>query len=138
MANILKGEVDLPLADKRTLTLVFDMDALIEAESAFGQPMKVVVAQAEAGFMGAVRALLYGALRARHPEITMAETSAILVANTEEITLALTRALDEAMPDPASTASAGGKAAAPVKPRRGATSGGSGARRSSTRKRSGG
>lgn len=134
MANVLKGEVVLPLADGRKLTLVFDMDALIEAEAAFGQPMHITVAHASQGFMGAMRALIYGALRARHPEMTLREVGALLSDNADAIGAALTAALDEAMPE--AKPSAEGKAPA-VSRRRGGTSGTTGAKRGSTRKRSG-
>lgn len=136
MANILKGEIPLVLADKREFTLVFDMDALIEAEGVYGKPMHQVTADASRGFMGATRALVYGALQAHHPEITAKEAGAILAANTAAITEALTRALDQSMPAPEPSAGGNGGAPAAKRPP-GRTSGASGAKRVSTRKRSG-
>ena len=135
MANLLKGEVPLVLKDKRAFTLVFDMDALIEAEGAYGKPMHALAADASAGFLGALRAMLYGAMRARHPQVTIADVSQILREDTHSVTLALTNALDQSMPEPGK---AGAEGNAPAVPQRGKTSGGSGAKRSSTRKRSGG
>lgn len=135
MANLLKGEVPLVLKDKRAFTLVFDMDALIEAEGAYGKPMHALAADASAGFLGALRAMLYGAMRARHPSVTIAEVSEILREDTHSVTVALTAALDRSMPE-AGKAGAEGN----VQPvlQRGKTSGGSGVKRSSTRRRSGG
>ena len=135
MANILKGEIPLVLADKRAFTLVFDMDALIEAEAVYGKPMHAVTADASVGFMGAIRALLFGAMRARHPDMTLADVGSLIGANTLAITEALTAAVDQAMPPPA-PASAGGKAV-PAKRPPGRNSGANGAGRASTRKRSG-
>ncbi|MED5545798.1 MAG: hypothetical protein VYD90_11155 [Pseudomonadota bacterium] len=135
MANILKGEVPLPLTDGRELTLVFDMEALIEAEGAFGFPMNVIVDKASKGFMGALRALLYGALRAHHPDLSLRDVANLIAENSDAISTALTSALDEGMPD--AKASAEGKAVA-AKRRPGGTSGKTGAKRASTTKRSGG
>jgi hypothetical protein len=136
MANFLKGEVPLVLADKRKLTLVFDMDALIEAEAAYGKPMHQVTADASKGFMGATRALVFGALQARHPEMTLKDAADILGANTMAITEALTRALDQSMPEPAPSAP-GNDAAPAAKRQPGKTSGANGAEPASTRTRSG-
>ncbi|KPH66901.1 hypothetical protein [Novosphingobium sp. ST904] len=135
MANLLKGEVPLILSDKREFTLVFDMDALIEAEGVYRKPMHVMAADASAGFMGATRAMLFGALQAHHPGVSLKDVSEMLKGDTLAITEALTKALDQSMPPPAK-ASAGGKAA--VAPRPGRTSGANGAKRSSTRTASGG
>lgn len=136
MANILKGEIPLVLADKREFTLVFDMDALIEAEGVYGKPMHQVTADASKGFMGAIRALLYGAMRACHPEMSVADVGGLIGANTLAITQALTGAVDRAMPPPAPK-SAGGKAPVVAKRPPGRSSGASGAARASSRKRSG-
>lgn len=135
MANLLKGEVPLFLTDKRAFTLVFDMDALIEAEGAYGKPMHQLAADASAGYMGATRALLFGAMRARHPEVTLKDVAKILEDDLQTVTAGLTAALDRSMPEPGQ-AGTEGKAQAALP--RGKTSGGSGAKRSSTRKRSGG
>lgn len=136
MANFLLGEVPLKLADGRSFTLVFDMEALIEAEGAYGKPMHAIMIDASKGFMGALRAVLYGAFRAYHPEFDLKAVADLLAKNTDAVAAALTDAHDKAMPDP--TPSAGGKAkAAPARRQPGKTCGGSGAKRTSTRTRSG-
>lgn len=135
MANLLKGEVPLVLADKREFTLVFDMDALIEAEGAYGKPMHQLAADASQGFLGALRAMLYGALRARHPDVALEEVSDIILEDTLSVTTALTKALERSMPEPGPSGPAGNARPAP---QRGRISGGNGAKRSSTRKPSGG
>lgn len=134
MVNALKGEVPLKLDGGRKLTLVFDMDGLIEAEGTYGKPLAQMLADASAGFMGAVRAMLFGALRARHSDLTLGDVSAMLADNTQAISDALGAAYSKAMPDPAGDASAEGKAA-PTR-QRGKTSGDSGAKRDSNRKAS--
>lgn len=100
MTNPLKGEATLSLADGRSFTLAFDMEALIEAESAYGKPLKQLMQDASAGFVGAVRSLIYGGLRARHPEITLREASTILMENSDALSIALEAALAASMPDP--------------------------------------
>ena len=44
MANAIKGEVPLNLSDGRNLTLIMDMEALVEAESAYGKPLAQMIA----------------------------------------------------------------------------------------------
>ena len=130
MPKPVKGEVPLSLNDGREFVLVLDFEALVEAESAYGKPLALMMNDAKAGFVGAVRAMLYGALRAHHPDITLREASALFIGHTDEVTAALEGAAEAAMPD----ASAEGNAPSP---RRGKTSGGSGAKPGSSRKRSG-
>ena len=74
--NPVKGEVPLKLSDGREFVLVLDFEALVEAESAYGKPLAQVMADAATGFVGATRALLYGALRAKHPAVTRPHSSA--------------------------------------------------------------
>jgi hypothetical protein len=137
MANSLKGEAPLVLADKREFTLVLDFEALIEAETVYGKPLKQLTHDAGRGFMGANRALIYGALQAHHAGLSLQEAGEILRDNTLAVADALARAFDQAMPEPVPPR-AGGNVSAPVaSPPRGKTSGASGARPSSTRKRSG-
>jgi hypothetical protein len=125
MANMLKGEVPLAIKDGPQLTLVFDHECMIEAESTYGKPLHVLLKEASAGFIGATRALLYGALRAKHPEITLGEVAELIFAHTGPIGDALAKAVELSMP-PAAPGSTEGKA----KPRRrvGKTSGASGAK----------
>jgi len=123
MANMLKGEVPLAIKDGPQLTLVFDHEGMIEAESTYGKPLHVLLTDASAGFMGATRALLYGALRAKHPEVSLAEVAELIFAHTGAIGDALGKAVELSMP-PAKSGSTEGKAI----PRRraGKTSGASG------------
>lgn len=133
MVNPVKGEVPLELSDGTKLTLVFDMEALIEAESAYGKPMHTVLIDASSGFMGAIRAMLYGALRAHHADVSLKDISAMLADNTEAIGDALGRAYEAAMPTGSKTSTEG-----KARSQAGKTSGASGAKRSSSRKPSGG
>jgi hypothetical protein len=120
--NPVKGEVGLTLSDGRKLTLVMDMEALVEAESAYGKPMAQVMADASAGFVGASRALLYGALRAKHPDVSLRDASAMFASDADAVGQALTQAVEKGFPD---AANAEGKQGA--RPR-GKTSGSSGAK----------
>jgi hypothetical protein len=122
--NPIKGEVPLKLSDGREFVLVLDIEALVEAEAAYGKPVAQVMADASAGFIGASRALLYGSLRARHPSITLREASAIMV-DGEHVLDALSAAAEAAMPSDASTE---GNAARPKPSPRGKSSGRSGAK----------
>jgi hypothetical protein len=128
--NPIKGEVPLKLSDGREFTLVLDMEALVEAEAAYGKPLAQVMADASAGFVGASRALLYGAMRAHHPSVTLREASALFMQHGEAVSETLTAAADAAMP-----ASAEGNVG---KPPRGQTSGGSGAKPAKPKNASGG
>lgn len=119
--NKLKGEVPLVLSDGRQFILVADMEATIEAESLYGKPAAKMGADAAAGFVGAIRALLFGMMRRKHPTITPGEVASILADHSSEVISAIEAATEAAAPEP----SAGGKA---VSPPRGKTSGASGAK----------
>jgi hypothetical protein len=123
MANAIRGEVPLNLSDGRTFTLIMDMEALVEAESAYGKPLQKMMADAAQGFVGASRALLYGALRAKHPDVTLRDASAIFMTDADAAGEALTEAVEKGFPDAAKSAE--GKVSRP----RTKTSGGSGAKR---------
>lgn len=131
MANAIRGEVPLNLSDGRNLVLVMDMEALVEAEAAYGKPMAGMMADAGAGFVGASRALLYGSLRTKHPETTLRDASAIMASDGEAAAKALSAAVEVGFPK----ASPGGNDLA--QPQAGKTSGGSGAKRGSSRTTSG-
>jgi hypothetical protein len=88
------------------------------------------MAAASQGFIGAIRALLFGALRARQPEITAAETAEIIMADFDAVGTALQAATDNGFPK------AEGKKPGNAPPA-GKTSGRSGAKPASTRKPSG-
>lgn len=112
MTNPVKGEVVLTLADGRRFTLVLDMEALVDAETAYGKPMPRMMADAAEGFMGATAALLQGAL-ARHNPVSRSEALEMLRTDLEAVGTALTKASELAFPEQ----SAGGKAgAAAAKP----------------------
>lgn len=119
--NPVKGEAPLVLHDGRSLTLVLDMEAMVEAEAAYGKPLPKLLADAGEGFMGAMGALLQGAL-ARHHKIGRTEALEMLRSDPDAVAVALGEASEKAFPK----ASAEGKAG---KPRGGKTSGGNGAKR---------
>lgn len=123
--NPIKGEVPLILSDGRAYTLVLDFDALIEAEGAYGKPLQKMMADASAGFIGAVRAMLFGALRRKHPMIALSDASGMFMSDSEAVTAALEQAALAAFPDAEDKEL--GKA--PVVARRGKPSGSSGAKR---------
>lgn len=129
--NPIKGKVPLTLKDGREFTLVLDMEAFVEAETAYGKPMPELMAAANAGFVGASRALLYGALKACHPQITLRDASSLFLTDAEAIGPALDAAAAAAFPDRAE----GGEPGNP--PRPGKPSGSSGAKPASNQKRSG-
>ena len=91
MANAIKGEVSLTLSDGRAFTLVLDMEALVEAESIYRKPAPDIWIDVRRGFVGAMRAVLYGALRAHHPEITPREAATMFGRDGEAIADALER-----------------------------------------------
>lgn len=132
MTNPVVGQVALKLSDGREFTMILDMEALVEAESAYGKPLPRMMADAAAGFVGAVRAMLYGSLRAKHPRITLGEATAMFMSDSDAVTLALEQAGEAAFP--AANASEGKEAGNPP----GKPSGRSGAKPASTRKPSGG
>lgn len=132
--NMVKGEVPLQLKDGSKFTLIFDMEALIEAEATYGKPMHALVQDATRGFMGAIRAMLYGALRAHHSDVILRDVSVMLAENGDVITEALSKAHEAAMPKSAEAAEGNDQPPHP----RGKTSGASGAKRVSNSKASGG
>lgn len=101
MPNPLLGETPLALSDGRELVLVLDFEALIEAEAAYGKPMAALMADALTGFIGASRAILYGALRAKHPEIGLREAGAMLASDGAAVEAALDAASAAAYPEAA-------------------------------------
>lgn len=132
MPNPIKGETPLKLNDGRQFTLVLDMEALVQAEGAYGKPLPKMMEDASAGFVGASRALLYGALLAKHPRITLAEATALFMADADAVGEALSEAVERGFPDAKASAEGNGQSALPGKP-----SGASGAKRGSNQKASG-
>lgn len=126
MSNPLKGEVPLVLKDGRAFTLVMDFEALVQAEAAYGKPMAQLMADALAGFVGASRAILFGALRTRHPEIGMRAAGEMFASDGAAVEAALEAASAAAFPPPATGDKEPGNA------RAGTISGGSGAKPGST------
>ena len=122
--NPIRGETPLKLSDGRTMTLVMDMEALVEAETAYGKPLQQMMADASQGFIGASRALLYGALRAKQPGMTLREASALFMTDPDAASEAIAAAVEAGFPD-----AAGDKKPGNDKRRAGKTSGGSGAKR---------
>ena len=139
MSNPLLGETRLALKDGRELVLVLDFEALIEAEAAYAKPMAAMMADALAGFVGASRAVLFGALRAKHPGIGLREAGALLASDGAAVEAALDAASAAAFPQQAED---GDKAdpplATPPAAPRGSSSGRSGAKPGSTRTSFGG
>jgi hypothetical protein len=128
--NPIKGEAPLVLSDGRTYTVVLDFEALVEAETLYGKPLPTLMADAAIGFVGAVRALLFGALRARHPDITAVDTAQIIMTDFDAVGAALQGATDNGFPK------AEGKKPGNARPA-GKTSGRNGAKQGSTQNPSG-
>lgn len=126
----LKGEAPLQLSDGREFTIVLDMEGLIEAEPVYGHPLPKIMADAAAGFVGAIRALLFGALRRHHPDITAVEVAEIIMADFDAVGRALQAATTNGFPK------AEGKGSGNVPPA-GKASGRNGAKPASTPKPSG-
>lgn len=122
-ANPVKGEAPLVLSDGRRFTLVLDMEALVDAESAYGKPMAKMMGDASQGFMGATAALLQGAL-ARHNPMSRGDVLEMLRTDANAVTEALSKASETAFPEATE-----GNAAKAASPQAGKTSGRSGAKR---------
>lgn len=99
MANPIKGEVPLKLSDGREFVLVFGPTAMAVAEDVSGKPLPEIGAAAEKGFFGALLALFYGMLKARHPSMTYDEAGQIAIDYPDEIRAALDRAAERGLPD---------------------------------------
>lgn len=99
MANPVKGEVPLKLADGREFTLVMDMEALVEAEQAYGKPLAELMADAARGFVGASRSLLFGGLQAKHPGLPLKECTKMLMSDGDEVGNAISAAVEASFPD---------------------------------------
>lgn len=125
MANPVKGEMPLVLADGRRFTLVLDMEALLAVEDATGKPLPEVMARAAAGFLTAMAAIAQAAFLRHHPEVTRAEVLAILQTDQGALSDALGKASETAFP----TQSAGGNGGPKARRPAGKTSGPSGAKR---------
>lgn len=98
MASALNGEVALTINDEEH-TLVLDFEALIAAEGAYGKPLAVLTSDAEMGFVGALRCLLYGALRRHHPNVTIEAAGQMIMADGKAVDGALEAAARLAYPE---------------------------------------
>lgn len=124
--------------DGREYHLLFDHEGMIAAEDVASRNganlgFKDVVVGSAAGRLGCLRALVYGALRAHHPEVTVAEATGMVEREGKPLGKALFEAMANAAPPPAK-----GKAANPPKAASGTGTRSSppGAKRASTRKAS--
>ena len=98
MANPARGEVAFKVADAE-YTLRFSTNAICELEDRLDKGLNVIVANMER--LSTVRALLWAGLRAKHPEVTMAQAGEVIdacgmAAATEIIGKALTAAFPQA------------------------------------------
>ena len=98
--NPLRGEATLDLGDDGLLTLVFDYEAMIVAEATYGQPIGVVSDHADRGFVGALRAMLFGTTRAHHSDLTLADVTEIFFHHAAAAKAALDAAAKNSMPAP--------------------------------------
>lgn len=75
MANPAKGEVAFKVADAE-YTLKFSTNAICEMEEAVSKGLNSILQNMER--LSYVRALLWAALRAKHPDISLAATGEII------------------------------------------------------------
>ena len=130
--NPMLGEAELDLGNGHEFTLVFDYEAMIVAEATYGQPLGVASVHADQGFVGALRAMLFGATRAFHPDLTLAEATDIVFSHAPKVKAALNEAAKNSMPPDAGKDAEGKEGDNP--PPAGTRSGGNGVKRGSTRK----
>lgn len=97
MANRVFGEARLALSDGRELTLRFDFSALAEAEEAANRGTDEMLKEmAEGGArLKTARAMLYGALRHHHPEISVDDAGDLFLSDGEAVSAAMGRAMSE-------------------------------------------
>jgi len=97
MANRIYGEARAPLDDGRELTLRFDFGALVEAEEAAECGTEAMMAELAKGGarLKTARAMLYGALRHYHPELTLDDAGELLMSDSSAISAAMGRAMQE-------------------------------------------
>lgn len=105
------------LGDGRTVTLVVDFEALAQAEDAADLPVgDILQSLTSRPRMKVLRAVVFGALHEKHPEIGLAEVGDLLLSSDAAV---LTDALGKAVSGAFPQASQAG-AANPPKPPRGA------------------
>jgi hypothetical protein len=118
MANRIYGEARAPLEDGRELTLRFDFGALCEAEEAADSGTEAMMAELAKGGarLKTARAMLYGSLRYHHPELTLEDAGELLMSDSEAISGAMGRAMQEMADRRAKQNPSPGTAAAKPKP----------------------
>ncbi|MCK1541448.1 hypothetical protein IVB12_05505 [Bradyrhizobium sp. 179] len=112
MANPHKGEVEI-VADDRTYTLQYSIDALCSMEAALGKNFTAIAAEMSSPSrisVSMVRQLLYSGLQERHPELTLKEAGELIPAAggmlkvmtkvTEAISVAFPEAKKDSKPGP--------------------------------------
>ena len=124
MANPVKGEAPLKLADGREFKLVLDMEAMIEAEEVSDRPLPEIMQRAQKGYMGAIATITQAAFLRNHPAIERSDIIAMLQTDQEAVTAAMMQAAKSAFPEPEEEDEGNGKT-----PPRGKRSGRSGAKR---------
>lgn len=97
-ARKMQGEATATLSNGEKLTLRYDHNALIAAEDEANCPINVLLERLRVGRMGAARALLFGGLRAHHPELTADDAGHLIVTESAAITPALQEAMIAAFP----------------------------------------
>lgn len=138
MGNPVKGDQQLKLKDGRAYTLRLDFDALVRAETVYDKPLKVLMAHAAQERMGAMQALVLGALHAHHPEVEAPEVGKMLMTEPDAVALALGECAKLAFPDAEDGAPPAGEGEESPNPTTdGNSSGRSGANKAATRKPSG-
>lgn len=90
--------ISMVLPDGRKFTLVGDMEALCQAEAAYGKPLVQMIGDARDGFASASRAILYGTLRAEHPDVTLSDASEIFAADPDAVASAISAAVRAFLP----------------------------------------
>lgn len=97
MANRMFGESRLPLSDGRELTLRFDFGALVEAEEAADLGTEEIMKAMAGGKprLKIARAMLYGALRYHHPDVTLGEVGDLMLTDGDAISQAMGAAMSE-------------------------------------------
>lgn len=102
MANRVRGEASFTTADGRDLTLVVDFNALAHAEDAADMGVgQILASMSSKPRIRVMQAMTFGALRALHPEITMADVGDMLLSpDAGPLTGALNAAVVAAFPPP--------------------------------------
>lgn len=97
MANRIYGEARLPLDDGRELTLRFDFGALVEAEEAADLGTEEMMKELAKGGarLKTARAMLYGALRYHHPDMSLEDAGDLLLSEGETVSAAMGKAMSE-------------------------------------------